>query len=422
MARLLLTTDAAIPCPFALFCWTKSFAALKKFTGLFVILFLLISELRSQDTCTLRISLLTCSPGEELYSTFGHSALRVSDASSGSDVIFNYGTFQFGDDFYTKFVRGKLLYMVSIEDYKDFAAQYRYESRTIQEQVLQLSCAERGTLYAALQENAKEENRYYRYDFLFDNCSTRLRDMIRKNTQDSVRFGNILPAKIPTFRNLLYTYLDNGAQHWSKFGIDLLLGSRLDRKVSNEEAMFLPDWLLKGIDQARKGETRLAAPPLTVLAMPSPLRGSSVFQPMVVFSLALLLLIVASFVPNTRFQRGLAIFDFALFFILGLVGCLLIFMWTATDHALCRDNYNLLWALPTHAIAAFFLWRKGRLVQYYLLVTIIIQAVLLVGWIFLPQQFNLAFLPIILIILLRSWLLITKPHTHGHSETVSVQG
>ncbi|HEY0059625.1 MAG TPA: DUF4105 domain-containing protein [Flavisolibacter sp.] len=395
---------------------------MKKITGIFALLFLLISELRSQDTCTLRISLLTCSPGEELYSTFGHSALRVSDASNGMDVIFNYGTFQFGDDFYTKFIRGKLLYMVSIEDYKDFAAQYRYESRTIQEQVLQLTCAERQALFAALQENAKEENRYYRYDFLFDNCSTRLRDMIRKNTQDSVRFGNILPPKIPTFRNLLYTYLDNGAQHWSKFGIDLLLGSRLDRKVSNEEAMFLPDYLLKGIDRASKGGVKLAAPPQSILTMPSPLKGSSFFQPMVVFSLLLLLLIVASFVPNKKIQRGLAIFDFSLFFLLGLVGCLLIFMWTATDHALCKDNYNLLWALPTHAIAAFFLWRKGSLMQYYLLITIILQAILLIGWIFLPQQFNLAFLPIILIILLRCWLLITKPHMHDNSQTVSVPG
>ncbi len=392
---------------------------LKKTFFLVLSFFILFSSAKSQtDSCHLQISLLTCNPGEELYSTFGHSALRVTDVLTGTDIIFNYGTFKFGDDFYAKFVRGKLLYMVSIENFAAFKEQYQYESRSIQEQVLQLSCPKKDQLYLALQTNAKEQNKYYRYDFLFDNCSTRLRDIVAKSTSTRLVFNNILPKDIPTFRNLLYTYLDNGAQHWSKFGIDLLLGSRLDRKVSNEEAMFLPDYLLKGFDKATLNGKPLASAPQTILNMPSPLKGSSFFQPAVVFSLLLLVFIILSFVPSKGVQKFVEAFDFLFFLILGLAGCLLVFMWVATDHALCRNNYNLLWALPTHSIAAFFLRKKTKWMQYYLLATIITGAFLLIGWIFLPQQLNLAFFPLILLVLLRSWLIILKPYDNAATQTV----
>ncbi len=302
--------------------------------------------------------------------------------------------------------------------FASFQEQYQYESRSIQEQVLQLSCAEKEQLYLALQTNAKEENKYYRYDFLFDNCSTRLRDIVAKNASKPVVFNKILQKDIPTFRNLLYTYLDNGAQHWSKFGIDLLLGSRLDRKVSNEEAMFLPDYLLEGFDKATVNGKPLVSALQTILNMPSPLKGSSFFQPAVVFSLLLLSFIILSFVPNKSVQKFVEVFDFVFFLILGLAGCLLVFMWVGTDHALCRDNYNLLWALPTHTLAAFFLRKKGKWMQYYLLATIITGAFLLIGWIFLPQQLNLAFFPLILLVLLRSWLIILKPYDYAATQTV----
>ena len=388
------------------------------FFFLFSFIFFYSSAKSQTDTCHLQISLLTYSPGEELYSTFGHSALRVQDNSTGLDIIYNYGTFEFNEDFYVKFVKGKLRYFVSIENFEDFKNQYQYESRSIQEQMLQITCNEKQQLALALQTNAKEENKYYQYDFLYDNCSTRLRDIVAKNTNTNVSFNNILPNKIPTFRNLLYYYLDNGAQHWSKFGIDLLLGSRIDRKVTTEQAMFLPDYLLKGFDKATVNKMPLATPPQTILNMPSPLKGSSIYQPKVIFSALLLLFIVLSFVPNKKVRKFVEVFDFLFFFFLGLTGCLMLFMWFGTDHTLTRDNFNLLWALPTHTIAAFFLWKESKWMNYYLLATIISGCFLLVGWVFLPQELNLAVIPIILLILLRSWLIILKPHYHAHSETI----
>ena len=127
-------------------------------TSLFFVLSFL--PLKAQDSCTIEVSLLTCSPGEELYSTFGHSAFRVKDHLMGTDIIFNYGTFDFADPgFYKKFVRGKLLYFVSVQDFLGFREDYRVEGRGIIEQKLQLSCADRQSLYAALRTNLKEENK-----------------------------------------------------------------------------------------------------------------------------------------------------------------------------------------------------------------------------------------------------------------------
>jgi hypothetical protein len=130
----------------------------------------------AQDSSHIRISLLTCTPGDELYSTFGHSALRVTDSSSVSDIVFNYGTFNFDDPgFYIKFIRGKLLYYVSTADFPDFKEEYQNTNRGMTEQVLNLSAPEKLALMHFVYNNAKEQNRYYQYDFFLDNCTTRLR-------------------------------------------------------------------------------------------------------------------------------------------------------------------------------------------------------------------------------------------------------
>lgn len=392
------------------------FAALKlKFLKYLVVIFIVLFSVTAKaqtDSCSLQISLLTCSPGEELYATFGHTAIRVADGK-GRDQVYNYGTFAFGPDFYPKFIGGSLNYALSVEEFAGFLYTYQYDKRSVFEQKLMATCAEKQRLVAALETNAQEANRYYRYDFLKDNCTTRAKDIIAKNLSAPLRINNIIsPDNPPTYRNLLYVYLDNGAQHWSKFGIDLLLGSKLDKKVSNEEALFLPDNLSKAFDGSRVGDRALFAPVVTLLNMPLPLKGSKILTPMVVFSLLVLVVGILSFVRNKSVRRSIAFFDFMLFLLLGLTGCLLVFMWFATEHVVCSNNYNLLWALPTHTIAAFALWTKRRWIHYYLLGTIILSALLLITSPFLPQQLNIAFLPLILLVLLRSWLLILKPHDH----------
>ena len=150
----------------------------------------------NKTACHLRLSLLTCTPGTELYSTFGHSAIRVTDTSGKTDIIFNYGTFDFDDPaFFVKFVRGKLLYFVSIDEFENFLDQYNYEKRGITEQVLDLSCDVKKNLLIALHDNAKEENRYYKYDFVYDNCTTRIRDIIFSAVKNQVDTKNIRPKR-----------------------------------------------------------------------------------------------------------------------------------------------------------------------------------------------------------------------------------
>jgi hypothetical protein len=374
---------------------------LKKLLLLLSFNFCILHFALAQDSCNLRISLLTCAPGEELYSTFGHTAVRVQDVAKGTDYVFNYGTFEFGPDFYTKFIRGKLLYFLSVEDFNDFFFEYKLQSRSIQEQVLQLSCDENQKLYVALQSNAQEQNRYYRYDFLFDNCTTRAGDIVAKNTNSPVVFKDILPKNTPSFRNLIHEYLNAGHEYWSKLGIDILLGAKLDRKVSNREAMFLPDYLLKGFDSATVNNHPLVTPPQTILPMPSPLKDKSFLTPAVVFSLLLVIILAISFIKSNWAIATISIFDFLFFFILGLAGILLLFMWLGTDHKVCQNNYNLFWALPTNVVMAFFVHSKRIWVKKYFRIMLWLTVVLVLTWFFLPQQMNNALIPIVVLIIYR---------------------
>lgn len=386
---------------------------MKPLFTLLIALFLCPRIIHAQaDSCPLRVSLLTCAPGEELYATFGHTALRVQDATSGTDEVYNYGTFEFSPDFDIQFIRGKLLYSLSVEDFKDFLYTYQFESRSVQEQVLQLSCSEKAALQQSLQRNALPQNRSYRYDFLFDNCTTRAGDMVARNTGSPVHFENILPAHPPSFRDLIHEYLDAGHEHWSKLGIDILLGAPLDRKVSNREAMFLPDYLLKGFDHASVNGHRLASAPQTILQLPSPLAGDSIITPALVFSLVLVIIIALSLVRNKVARTAVMVFDFLFFFILGLAGLLLLFMWLGTDHQVCRNNYNLLWAFPLNVVMAFFVHGKKAWATRYFRLIFWLSAALLVSWAFLPQRLNPALLPLVLLILYRSFVF-SKWNTHA---------
>ena len=375
-------------------------------------LFLPLRWLNAQDSCPLRISLLTCSPGTELYSIFGHTAIRVQDARTGADEVYNYGTFEFGEDFYIKFIRGRLPYYLDVEPMQEFLYLYQLEGRSVLEQEVLLDCNRKAALLQALQVNLLPANRQYRYDFLFDNCTTRAADMIYRHAGAQVATAGVIPAdrsKAPSFRNLIHEYLDRGHQPWSKLGIDLLLGARLDRRVNNREAQFLPEKLLQGIAGATAGGRPIVAAPRDVLRLPPPPTGVSL-SPLLVFGLLLAVVAVLSFVPARGVRRVMVVFDFLLFALAGLVGVVLLFMWFGTDHMVCRDNWNLLWALPTHLLAAPFLRSERRWLHWYLLASIVLDAALLLGWIFLPQQLNLGLLPVVLLLLLRAWLIVLKPH------------
>jgi hypothetical protein len=354
----------------------------------------------AQDSSRLRISLLTCSPGEELYSTFGHSALRVVDSNSVTDIVYNYGTFDFDEDgFYLKFIRGKLNYYVDAGTFWDFQQEYILENRRITEQVLNFSGEEKEKIRHALNENLKEENKFYLYDFFLDNCTTRLRDIIVKNKQPAP----VLPAVMPvtyTFRNAIHQYLDNNHKYWSKLGIDLLLGAPTDAVMTPAQQQFLPDNLMYALDSTKNVKIVDAAHELyTVSAIAN--KGNW-FTPVVLFSMILGFFVLLSLFKNRYISGVLRKLDLLLFLSVGLLGILLILMWVATDHVMTKNNYNLLWAWPMHVIYAFVMNRNSVRVRMYSLLTAIFLVLLLCCWFFLAQQMNNALIPLVLLLIYRS--------------------
>jgi hypothetical protein len=356
------------------------------------------------DTSHIRISLLTCSPGAELYSTFGHTAIRVTDSTRGIDMVYNYGTFDDRDpNFYVKFTKGIMLYALSNYSYADFLQEYQYEKRSVIEQNLVLTGDEKQRLYAALQQNAQEQNRYYHYYFHTDNCTTRARDMIALKAGAAVVFRNILPPKTPTFRNLIHTYLNKANQHWSKLGIDFLLGSNFDNKVTNEEAMFLPDYLMAGFDNATADSRRLVTQKQVVLSITPEPPADPLFTPLFVFSLLFIIAGLLSFSTNRWAQRTLNVFDSIFFLFIGFVGIMIVTLWAIRVDTVCRNNFNLAWALPTHFFVAFVVWLKRKWLQQYFRVVFVLTLLFGISWAFIPQQINMAVLPILGIILIRSY-------------------
>ena len=371
-----------------------------------------------QQSCPIRISLLTCTPGQELYSTFGHSAIRIVNSADNTDLVFNYGTFDFDDpDFYKKFIKGKLLYFVSVDSLSSFLREYQYFKRGVTDQAINISCEEKQKMLAALFENVKEENKYYRYNFNYDNCTTRLRDIMEKATGKQLQTKNILPHSNTTFRHLIHDYLNKGGQYWSKLGIDILLGSPLDKKITNPEAMFLPDYLMYAFDSSTNGDQPLVAEKTILIPEFAETKSKSLFTPLVVFSIALFLIAILSYFKSGASKIFFKFFDFIFFLTLGLLGVLLLFMWFDTDHAMCKNNFNLLWALPTHLPLAFMLFSKKEWIKIYFRFICFYSLALLAAWFFLPQQLNTTLVPIVGVILVRSFSISKAIATESRRST-----
>jgi Domain of unknown function (DUF4105) len=354
----------------------------------------------AQDSSRLRISLLTCTPGQELNETFGHSAIRVIDSNSVTDHVYNYGTFDFEDkNFYIKFIKGKLRYFVNIDQFQEFSFFYQQYNRGITEQVLNLSAQEKENIYHALIENAKEENKYYQYDFFLDNCTTRLRDIIKKYHKPTPALPAVMPTSY-TFRNAIHQYLDDNNQYLSKLGIDILLGARTDAVMTTEQQEFLPDNLMRALDST--ANTKLVSSSNQLYIFNPTKNKSSFFTPLFLSSAVLLFFVILSLFKNNFSKKMLKFFDAFLFFLVGTLGILLIFMWFGTDHIMTKNNFNLLWASPLFIIYAFIINRNSLQAKKVSLFVCIYLLLVLCSWFFLPQLMNNGLLPIVVLLAWRS--------------------
>ncbi|WP_276134359.1 DUF4105 domain-containing protein [Polluticoccus soli] len=337
---------------------------------LLCLLFSWISVSAQTDSSRLRISLLTCGTGPEVWETFGHTALRVTDSSVGTDMVYNYGTFAFDDDFALQFMRGKLLYYLSFYPYEAFLHEYASAQRSVEEQVLLLNGRQKQQLYEFLQHNAQSENRSYKYDFFYDNCATRIRDAFPRTLGKGFEFGKTAAATNRlTFRNIINQYYYY--KHWERFGINILLGSKIDKVMTNEDIMFLPDFLSDGIVGARLNGERISTD--RELIIPGSVKQpTGVNWPMVTFLIIGVITILGLTVKSLKPLGN--VMSFLLLFITGLLGVLMMVMWLGTDHQGCSNNTNLLWALPTNLILAFATKRnKGK----YAIIAIVLMVLAL---------------------------------------------
>ncbi len=296
----------------------------------------------------LRFSLLTVGVGDEIYASFGHTGIRVIDSAAGTDIVYNWGTFEFGEDFEVKFMRGKLLYYCSAQSFSSFYSLYVRERRGVEEQELFLDRPQQQSLLAAIEENMEEENKYYKYDFLFDNCSTRPRDLLKTAFGPGFSYGDALRGQRPTFRDEINHYL--AGLPWERFGINLLLGAKIDRVMSNEDAMFLPDYLRDGLVGAKLNGKPVAGQAERLLP-PAPAEPAPVNGPLIMTVVVAAICIIGVAIPG--FDLIGRLLRYILLIISGLLGILMLFMWFGTDHQTCANNWNVLWCLPTNLVIPF---------------------------------------------------------------------
>ncbi len=355
-----------------------------------------------------RITMLTCSPGDELYSVFGHSAIRVQDEELNLDWVFNYGTFDFADpNFYLNFVKGRLNYVLSVVDYPYFEFEYKAEGRWIWEQELNIDHREKQELFDSLVINYNvPEYRYYLYDFFFDNCATRIRDIFTEAIDRDIEFDYSTLEKGQSFRDLIQPYLKE--KPWTKLGINLVLGRPADRTAEPWEYMFLPDHMMEAFEHASfvdNNETIPFTPGSNIILEGSEESNNILgIPPLIILALILASGVVFSYL-DIRKKKHTRWFDIAILGIAGLLGLLFLFMWAFSDHHVTNWNFNLLWAHPLHLVMVFLLLARKRLVnvkRYYFMAISLLTLLVLLLWPVFPQDLPAIIIPFLLAIIVRS--------------------
>ncbi len=369
----------------------------------YIIIFINTNTIFSQTiTKEAKISIITCAPGEEMYTAFGHSAIRVNDPATGTDYVFNYGTFNFNTpNFYLNFVKGELDYMLSVSTFKNFVNEYIYNQRGLKEQKLNLTYRQKLNIYEFLVENAQPENKYYRYDLFLDNCATRIKDVLKICLEDSLILGKSESGN-ESFRSTCEKYLTENK--WGRFGMNLGLGQISDIVLTNEKSSFLPDYLYSIVKNSQiiiDGKKQPLVKNDTFIYKPRTKEQSKHFSlsPTLLFW-SIFFVMILIFIYEKIKKRHLIIIDQFIFFIFGILGIVLLLLWTSTEHSGVVRNWNLLWALPTHFFISFFMKRKNKFIEIYFIMSGIITLSTLIFWFVIPQSYDIAFIPIILMLLL----------------------
>jgi hypothetical protein len=313
--------------------------------SLFILLFSSLksfAQLPLSDQAT--VSLLTCGPGDELYSVFGHTAIRINDPLHGMDVVYNYGTFDFDTpNFYLKFVKGDLQYFVSTSSYEDFVYTYKYYNRDVYEQQLNLSPEEKQAIATDLNTTITSEKRFYTYKYFDRNCTTMVADVINAHLKEKISMKNSDEGK--TYRKIVIEYLDNS--FYENLGISLIFGYKTDRTM---ERLFLPQQLLEGVNNTKIANEVLSQPVVTVFKSTA-VSKKSIWNNYYTYAAACLLLIIASR-NNVVNSSLLAIF--------GLLGIFFSVVGLYSFHAEISQNYNVLLINPLFLVVLYCIFSKRQ--------------------------------------------------------------
>lgn len=385
---------------------------MKKQTWAFFLLALLgllphAGRASTQPEDSIRFSLLTCAPGEAIYSLFGHTAIRYENLAEGIDMVLNYGIFSFDSPhFVMRFALGETDYRLGAEDYAEFEAEYRRYGRSVCQQTLNLTPEEKRRLLGLLEENYRPQNRVYRYNYFYDNCSTRPRDRIEEALGGKVFYPDTPADYAYSYRDIVHQYCKGHS--WARFGIDLCIGSEADLPITRRQMMFAPFYLMNAFDEAKKesaGERQpLVTETVTLVDIPNPQAGAAeYFTP---FQCALLLLIAtaAATLYGIRRGKGLWGIDLVLFSVAGLAGCLLAFLALFSEHPTVGSNYMLLMLHPLHLFATPFIIcrvRRKKRSAYLVFVALSLTLFMLLLPV-LPQKFDITVVPLALCLLVRS--------------------
>lgn len=370
------------------------------------------------------ISLLTVSPSEdEVYTVYGHTALRVRDASKKLDTVFNYGIFDFSKpNFIYRFAKGETDYRLAAQYTRDFLIEYEMRGSEVTEQILNIDSAGKAQIWEALMINNRPENRVYRYNFFFDNCATRPAAIIEEqaggkidyNTRGEPQtFGDMvnsmnIPFTPRSFRDMINHCTRN--KPWLTFGCDLALGSPTDRVATTHEMMFLPLYLKEAfatatITQADGKPQKLVSSTRTLITRTTgeAETGTGIFTPSVCCKVFFLIILAITWLEWRR-KSYFRIVDCILFFIAGVAGIVLFFLSFVSTHPCVYPNWNIIWLQPFDLVAVilFAVKKLRKAAYYYHFINFAALTLMLAGWYFIPQHLNTAFIPLVMSLWLRS--------------------
>ena len=343
------------------------------------------------------ITVITVGPGANLNDSFGHSAFRIKDSVQKIDIIYNYGVYDFNTpNFYLKFAQGKLLYNLVVNYSDDFIAAYKKQNRWIKEQLLNLNYTEKQKLFNYLANNAKPENKSYKYDFFYNNCATKLRDVLEEVLGNNLKFKPDYLSTNYTFRELIQINLNKNT--WGSLGIDLALGAVIDKQATAYEHMYLPNYIFSAFENATFNEQPLVRNTETLFKNnPTKKSNSFLSSPLMVFGILGLIILFITF-NDYKKQKRSKVLDFIIFLITGLIGVFMLLLWFATDHSATAHNYNLLWAFVINVFVIKQILKTVPKLWFvnYIKFLIIALCLLTLHWIFGVQDFAIGLIPLLI--------------------------